>query len=386
MPHVVRIEAPVSKVIESLVTPIRGWISSDVEPSSVTITLGGQEVRSNLIDRPDVRRAFPGKSAAGFVSKIDFRTVSNFDKIEDVVLLVDGKEFARLPVRVDKIASFRDSWANTKKKKLAWANDHLACSVCGKSITFTSTEIDCKTCGSHFTMGSNSIDLLPQSLRDEFRIIDTENVSAHPYAPEAMKFFSEVSADRGMILDMGSGDQAYIDPSIICSEIVAYPATDVLAVGQRLPFQDASFDGVHSNAVLEHVTDPFACAAEIMRVLKPGGRIFCSVPFLQPEHGYPHHYYNMTQDGLTNLFTRLGANVLEKATPNWGHPMYTGQWFMSSYLKYLSPDQRTKLEAMSISDFLKLRRSPVEPMFSSLSDEGLRVLACATYATFSKPC
>jgi len=86
---------------------------------------------------------------------------------------------------------------------------------------------------------------------------------------------------------MGAGDQDHIEPSIICSEIVGYKSTDVLAVGQRLPFADASFDGVFSSAVLEHVTDPFACAEELMRVLKPSGRIFCSVPFLQPEHGYP---------------------------------------------------------------------------------------------------
>ncbi|KAB2698463.1 methyltransferase domain-containing protein [Ochrobactrum sp. Kaboul] len=227
--------------------------------------------------------------------------------------------------------------------------------------------------------------MLPQSLRDEFRLIETENVSAHPYPPEARTFIKETADAGGLVLDMGSGDQSYIDPSVICAEIVAYPATDILSVGQRLPFRDAVFDGVYTNAVLEHVTDPFTCAQELMRVLKPGGKVFCSVPFLQPEHGYPHHYYNMTQDGLTNLFTRLGASVIDKAVPAWGHPLYAGQWFLSAYLNYLPTEQRKRLEGLTVSDFLKLRRSEEEPAFALLSEEGMRVLACATYATFSKP-
>ena len=78
----------------------------------------------------------------------------------------------------------------------------------------------------------------------------------------------------------------------------------MLGVGEALPFKDNAFDAVLSLSVLEHVRDPFACAAEIARVLKPGGKLICCVPFLQPLHGYPHHYYNMTGQGLRALFER----------------------------------------------------------------------------------
>jgi SAM-dependent methyltransferase len=49
----------------------------------------------------------------------------------------------------------------------------------------------------------------------------------------------------------------------------------VQADGQRLPFADASFDRVWGNAILHHL-DLNRAAAEVRRVLRPGGRaVFC---------------------------------------------------------------------------------------------------------------
>ena len=50
------------------------------------------------------------------------------------------------------------------------------------------------------------------------------------------------------------------------------------AVGERLPFADASFDVVFTNEVLEHVQDDRQAAREIARVLRPGGRSVNFVP------------------------------------------------------------------------------------------------------------
>ena len=46
-----------------------------------------------------------------------------------------------------------------------------------------------------------------------------------------------------------------------------------LAGAERLPFDDASFDGVLVNEVLEHVADESASLREISRVLRPGGHM-----------------------------------------------------------------------------------------------------------------
>ena len=57
----------------------------------------------------------------------------------------------------------------------------------------------------------------------------------------------------------------------------------VNGVGEALPFPDNSFDLILSHEVLEHVEDDQAAINEIVRTLKPGGRmvLFC------PNRGYP---------------------------------------------------------------------------------------------------
>ena len=59
--------------------------------------------------------------------------------------------------------------------------------------------------------------------------------------------------------------------------------------GERLPFPDGVFDLVISNEVIEHVRDDAAAVAEMVRVLRPGGRavIFC-----------PNRWYPVEQHGI----------------------------------------------------------------------------------------
>jgi len=49
-------------------------------------------------------------------------------------------------------------------------------------------------------------------------------------------------------------------------------------IAERLPFEDAFFDCVHSNHVFEHLNNPMDAIREVFRVLKPGGHIFIEVP------------------------------------------------------------------------------------------------------------
>lgn len=47
---------------------------------------------------------------------------------------------------------------------------------------------------------------------------------------------------------------------------------------QRLPFADASFDGILANEVLEHLFAPHEAVREMARLLKPNGVVVLSVP------------------------------------------------------------------------------------------------------------
>lgn len=74
--------------------------------------------------------------------------------------------------------------------------------------------------------------------------------------------------------------------------------------GYRLPFRDGAFDGVLSAAVLEHLPDLDAAMAEVRRVLRPGGRFFGYVAFLEMLHGMS--YFHLSHLGLEVLLLRHG--------------------------------------------------------------------------------
>jgi SAM-dependent methyltransferase len=89
---------------------------------------------------------------------------------------------------------------------------------------------------------------------------------------------------------------------------------DVIASADALPFADETFDCVICTEVLEHCPDPWAAAAEIVRVLRPGGWLFLSTPFLLPLHEMPHDYHRFTPSGLEALAKGAGL-AIEEITP-----------------------------------------------------------------------
>jgi SAM-dependent methyltransferase len=67
-------------------------------------------------------------------------------------------------------------------------------------------------------------------------------------------------------------------------EITADSLVGVLRGDARtLPFADHTFDVVITSEVLEHIQDDVAAIAEMVRVLKPGGRFAATVPAWLPE-------------------------------------------------------------------------------------------------------
>ncbi|MDE3168420.1 MAG: methyltransferase domain-containing protein [Acidobacteriota bacterium] len=95
-------------------------------------------------------------------------------------------------------------------------------------------------------------------------------------------------------------------------DLFPMPGVDVAADAEALPFPDEVFTRVECDAVLEHVRDPARVAAEIRRVLAPGGYVHLVTPFCHPFHEYPKDYRRFTIDGLKQL-----AAGLEPVAEGW---------------------------------------------------------------------
>jgi SAM-dependent methyltransferase len=78
--------------------------------------------------------------------------------------------------------------------------------------------------------------------------------------------------------------------------------TALICDAHSIPFQDETFDGVIVQAVLEHVVDPYVCAAEIWRVLKKNALVYAETPFMQQVHGGAYDFTRFTALGHRRLF------------------------------------------------------------------------------------
>jgi len=226
-------------------------------------------------------------------------------------------------------------------------------------------------------------DFLTDALRRETGLLGEEIVAGNAYDLRVENFIDECA--DGLVLDCGAGRRDVYYENVVNYEIFDCESTDILGVGEALPFKDNSFDAVISITVLEHVRDPFTCAAEIVRVLKPGGKLLCVVPFLQPLHGYPHHYYNMTGQGLRALFERK-LEIDQHLVIYSNLPIWSLNWIVNSWAQGLSEQTREQFLSLRLKDLLT---NPMDllnqPWVRELSDEKNFELASATMLYAHKP-
>lgn len=226
-------------------------------------------------------------------------------------------------------------------------------------------------------------DFLTEELRASAAVVDTLNVSSHEYDGGTLRLIEEFAT--GLILDCGAGLRPTYHPNVVNFEIADYDTTDVLGVGEALPFRDDSFDAVISIAVLEHVRNPAACAAEIVRVLKPGGKLVCCVPFLQPLHGFPHHYFNMTHQGLRTLFEGR-MQIDDQFVSDSGLPIWSLSWMLRSWAEGLGGPAREQFLSTTVRDLMESPGAMLDRSWvRQLSPEKNFELASATMLTAHKP-
>jgi SAM-dependent methyltransferase len=350
---------------------VRGWIASAESIGRVRFfdEEAGRLLPLSSTERPDVERAF-GLPARGF------EATCRYDDVRDreFLTLCFGEERGEMQIVVPVQRPSTDRQA-LRHAKLERIRPLLQCPNCGsQSFKEGADELECRSCASRFPRSPARFDFLTPQLRSAFDIVSTENVSANVYDGEALNLVHRHR--EGLILDCGAGLRERYYGNVVNYEIVPYDSTDVLGVGEKLPFRDAAFDAVFSFAVLEHVKDPFACARELLRVLKPGGTLYAQVPFLQPVHGYPHHYHNMTLAGLEGLF---GSSVrIERSGPSlFGQPVFALSWFLNRYVEGLPEPQREAFNAMRVEELLRpASESLGAPFVTALAAASREELSC----------
>lgn len=123
----------------------------------------------------------------------------------------------------------------------------------------------------------------------------------------------------GRTLDVGCGRKpyeelfastAYVGLEFDTPENRQHKHADAFYDGRTFPFADAAFDSCLATQVLEHVFEPEAFLREIHRVLRPGGTLLVTVPFVWGEHEQPYDYARYSSFGLKALCERCGFETV----------------------------------------------------------------------------
>jgi len=122
---------------------------------------------------------------------------------------------------------------------------------------------------------------------------------------------------HGRVLDLGAGSAKYKEMILqkaseyrSCDAAKNINIDDVCDV-LNLQYPPESFETVISTQVIEHVNNPYKMAEQIFKVLKPGGKVIVTAPFLIPMHSDPDDYFRFTPSGLSEIFKQSGFVIIE---------------------------------------------------------------------------
>ena len=194
----------------------------------------------------------------------------------------------------------------------------LACPDCLKILKSTNEEksLACHNCGYSFDNPAGVAQLIGEKSEINFSELQVQDEVSSLYenvrytVDTSVRYHHESLVDvigfadpRGDILEVGCGNGSFLEMlssqdevrslsaidlsnemlkyanSRMCSDERAVPWRITRADGERLPFQDASFDCVFARGLLHHLPNPERGAAEIARVLKPEGTAVLVDPY-----------------------------------------------------------------------------------------------------------
>ena len=110
------------------------------------------------------------------------------------------------------------------------------------------------------------------------------------------RWIQQIPGKQLTILDVGGRYQPYRPlfgdriQRYVTLDVIATVLVDVVGKGQQLPLKSSTFDVVIATGVFEYFPEPRLAAAEIHRVLKPGGHLMLSVASVYPRVVEDEHW------------------------------------------------------------------------------------------------
>jgi SAM-dependent methyltransferase len=95
------------------------------------------------------------------------------------------------------------------------------------------------------------------------------------------------------------------------------------------------------------VEDPQGVVRELFRVLRPGGSLYVSVPFLQGYHPSPTDFHRFTRDGARRLLEAFEIQYLGNTRGSGS----TVAWVLSSFLAELVSFGRPRIYGLAKAAF-----------------------------------
>lgn len=141
---------------------------------------------------------------------------------------------------------------------------------------------------------------------------------------------------KGKLLDVGCGKMPYKNHILKNSTVDTYHGIDIEDAleydkkikpdfywdGNKLPFDDCSYDCIIATEVLEHVPNTNSFLEEVFRVLKKDGVFFFTTPFFWNLHEVPHDQYRFTPFSLKRHLTDTKfKNVTIVSSGSWHSSM-----------------------------------------------------------------
>lgn len=180
---------------------------------------------------------------------------------------------------------------------------------------------------------------------------------------------------KGALLDLGCGNKPYeslYNPRTIsqtgCDVIQSDKnRVDVICPVTDLKFPDEQFDTILCTQVLEHVFEHDKMMSEIYRVLKPGGQVILTVPFVWELHEEPYDFFRYTKHALKELFEQAGFEI-DYIKPNGGK--WAAIYQLRNNMMYLSFRRRkTWWNKLKKILFMELRLTQLRNQFAIWMDK-----------------